>query len=138
LLHHNRPFAHRDGVGVNRTVRAVAAYDTSTPEVINGNQVFAWVLVIVVWACICSGVWFVATRTDYAKLAEADACYSLKGHSHSSRVQCANVKPSDAAFYKSEIDRKARNSRLSAASGGLAVAITIIVMQSRKRRRRYG
>ncbi len=110
------------------------AYGASGPVVINGNQVLAWVLGIIAWVCICSGAWFVATRADYAKLAEANACYSSKGHSRSTSLQCENVKPSDAAFYKSEIDRKARNSRLSGAAGGLAAAIAMIVIQSRKRR----
>jgi hypothetical protein len=89
-------------------------------------------------ALTVSGAWFVATRADYAKLAEANVCYGSKGHSHSTLLQCANVKPSDAAFYKSEIDRKARISRLSAAAGGLAATVALIVIQDRKRRRKYG
>ena len=84
----------------------------SSPVVINGNQVLAWVLGIIVWVLICSGAWFVATRDDYAKLAEASVCYDTNGHSHSTVRQCANINRSDAHFYKSEIDRKARISRL--------------------------
>jgi hypothetical protein len=122
---------------MNRRISVLPAYGASGPVVINGNQVLAWVLGIIAWVCICSGAWFVATRADYVKLAEANACYSSKGHSRSTSRQCANVKPSDAAFYKSEIDRKARNSRLSGAAGGLAAAIAMIVIQSRKRRRTY-
>ena len=87
-------------------VSVMAAYKTSAPVVINRNQLFAWVLCIVLWVCLYSTAWFVATRADYAKLAEANACYSSKGHSRSTSLQCANVKPSDAAFYKSEIDRR--------------------------------
>jgi hypothetical protein len=113
----------------------VTAYEPSAPPVINSNQVLAWVLAIIAWASICSGAWFVSTRADYAKLAEANVCY-VSGHLHGAPLQCTNVKPTDAAFYKSEIDRKARNSRLAAAAGGLVAAITIIVIQSRKRRRR--
>jgi hypothetical protein len=122
---------------MNRTISVLPAYGASGPVVINGNQVLAWVLGIIAWVCICSGAWFVATRADYVKLAEANICYGSDGHSHSTLLQCANVKPSDAAFYKSEIDRKARISRLAAAAGGLVAAITIIVIQSQKRRRRY-
>ena len=92
----------------NRTVSVMAAYETSAPVVINRNQLFAWVLCIVLWVCLYSTAWFVATRADYAKLAAANACYSSKGHSRSTSLQCANVKPSDAAFYKSEIDRRRR------------------------------
>jgi hypothetical protein len=94
--------------------------------VINGNQVVAWVLAIVAWVLICSGAWFAATRADYAKLAEARVCYDASGRSHSTLLQCENIKPADALFYKSEIDRKARISRLAAAFGAMAAAIVII------------
>ena len=114
-------------------ILAVAVRGTPAPVVINANQVFAWVLTIIVWACICSGAWFVSTRADYAKLAEANTCYSSKGYSHGTSIHCANIKPSDAAFYKSEIDRKARNSRLASAFGALVAAIIIIVTHRKKR-----
>jgi len=82
---------------------------------------------------ICSGAWFAATRQDYAKLAEARACYDANVHTHNSLLQCENIKPSDAVFYKSEIDRKARISRLASAFGGLVAAI-VMIATSRTRR----
>jgi hypothetical protein len=101
--------------------------------VINGNQVVAWVLGIVAWVLICSGAWFAATRADYARLAEASICYDANGRSQSTLPQCENIKPSDALFYKSEIDRKARISRLASAFGAM-VAATIIIVTRRTRR----
>ncbi len=101
--------------------------------IIDGNRLVAWVLGIIAWVLICSGAWFVATRDDYAKLAEARVCYDVKAHPHSTLGQCANIKPSDAQFYKSEIDRKARISRLASAFGALVAAIMIMVSQRRRR-----
>jgi hypothetical protein len=101
--------------------------------VINGNQVVAWVLGIVAWVLICSGAWFVATRADYAKLAEIGVCYDPKGHARNTLLQCQNIKPSDALFYKSEIDRKARISRLASAFGALVAAVVIIVTRKTRR-----
>jgi len=101
--------------------------------VINGNQVVAWVLGIVAWVLICSGAWFAATREDYANLAEARVCLDANSHSHNSFLQCENIKPSDALFYKSEIDRKARISRLASAFGGLVAAIVIVATRRARR-----
>jgi hypothetical protein len=101
--------------------------------VINGNQVVAWVLGMVAWVLICSGAWFAASRADYAKLAQARVCYDENGHSRSILFQCENIKPSDALFYKSEIDRKARISRLASAFGAVVAAIVIIVTRRTKR-----
>jgi len=101
--------------------------------VINGNLVVACVLGIIAWVIICAGYWFVATRDDYAKLASTQTCYSVSGHVQNTIPQCANIKPSDAQFYKSEIDRKARNSKLASAFGGLVAAILIMV--SRRKRK---
>jgi hypothetical protein len=106
---------------------------SSPPVVINGNQVVAWVLAIVAWVLICSGAWFAATRADYAKLAEVRVCYDASGRSHSTLLQCENIKPSDALFYKSEIDRKARISRLAAAFGAMVAAIVIISTRRTRR-----
>ena len=100
---------------------------------INGNRVVAWVLGIVAWVLICSTAWFAATRADYAKLAEARVCYDANGHFRSTLLQCENIKPSDALFYKSEIDRKARISRLASAFGAM-VAATVIIITRRTRR----
>ena len=107
--------------------------ESSPPVVINGNLVAASVLGIIAWVIICAGYWFVATRDDYAKLASARACYSANGLVHDTIPQCATIKPSDAQFYKSEIDRKARNSRLASAFGGL-VAVILIMVSRRKRK----
>lgn len=106
---------------------------SSPPVVINGNQVVAWVLAIVAWVLICSGAWFAATRADYAKLAEARFCYDTNGQFRATLLQCENIKPSDALFYKSEIDRKARISRLASAFGAM-VAATVIIVTRRARR----
>ena len=108
--------------------------DPSSPVVINGKQVAAWVLGIIAWVLICAGYWFVATRDDYAKLNVARACYNANGLAHSTSPSCVGIKPSDAQFYKSEIDRKARNSRLASAFGGLVAAILIMV--SRRKRKK--
>ena len=100
---------------------------------VNGNRVVAWVLGIVAWVLICSGAWFAATRADYAKLAQAHVCYEPNGHPRSTLLRCENIKPSDALFYKSEIDRKARISRLASAFGAMVAAIVIIVTRRTKR-----
>ena len=108
---------------------------SSPPVVINGNQVVAWVIAIVAWVLICSGAWFAATRADYAKLAEARVCYDANGHSQSTLLRCENIKPLDALFYKTEIDRKARISRLAAAFGAMVAAIVIILTRRTRRAR---
>ncbi|HTS39675.1 MAG TPA: hypothetical protein VMH84_03930 [Xanthobacteraceae bacterium] len=108
--------------------------EPSPPAAISGKHVVAWVLGIIIWVMICASYWFVATRDDYAKLNAARACYGANDLTRSSNPQCATIKPSDALFYKSEIDRKARNSRLASAFGGLVAAILIMV--SRRKRKK--
>ena len=107
--------------------------EPSPAVVINGNQIAGWVLGIIAWVIICAGYWFVATRDDYAQLAAARACYRANNLARSTMSQCATIKPFDAQFYKSEIDRKARNSRLASAFGGLVAAILIMI--SRRKRK---
>jgi hypothetical protein len=83
-----------------------------------------WVVGIVIWVLICSFGWFVATRDDYAKLNAASACYSTTVDVPISVTECANVKQSDIAIYKSAIDRKAAISRITAALGS-AIALAL-------------
>ena len=84
--------------------------------------VVVWTAAIVLWAVICAIGWFVATRNDYAMLAEASQCFGNGSPSQSTDERCAKLKPSDVQFYKASIDRKARISRVFAGlSSGAAI-----------------
>jgi len=79
-----------------------------------------WVIGIVIWVIICSAGWYIATRSDYAKLNAASACYSATEKGPVSGTECANVKQSDIRTYSAAIDRKAAISRVTAALGSAA------------------
>ena len=96
------------------------------------SELAAWIIGIIIWCVICAAGWYVATRGDYAKLASARACYSSNMQSQNTGSQCLNTKPSDVAFYKAEIDRKAAISRIPAALGGMA-AIGLLILMRRRR-----
>lgn len=92
------------------------------------RTLIVWSSIIVGWVVICSGAWYVAARDDYRNLAAANAC----AESHNLSGDCGYLR--DARFYKSEVDRKARNSRLASAGGAMVVCVLMIV----SRRRRQG
>lgn len=93
--------------------------------------VLAWTAAIVLWAMLCAGGWFIATRDDYARLAVAHACEAKTEQARLADPECAAAGSAAANF--AEINRKARISRLAAAGGGV-VAVLIIIMSRRRQR----
>ena len=93
--------------------------------------VVVWTIGIVIWVVICAGGWVVATRDDYARLRSASLCYSSSLQPQSTAPQCANTKPSDLAFYKAVIDRKAAISRVAGALGAMVAIGALILVRGR-------
>ena len=91
--------------------------------------VLAWTAAIVLWAMLCAGGWFMATRDDYAHLAVARACEVKTEQARLADPGC--VAAGSAAAHFAEINRKARISRLAAAGGGV-IAVLIIIMSRRR------
>jgi len=112
------------------TVVARAAGD-GKPYQVNARTLFAWVGGMILWAVICSAVWFVSTRGDYANLAIARACYSENSQARSSNPECASIERPDT--YMNEVNRKARISGLVSALGGGAGIVVLLVTRRRKR-----
>ena len=81
---------------------------------------------------VCASGWFAATRDDYRKLGAASSCYETNAETRNVGTDCANVRPTDALFYKAEIDRKARISRLSSAGGAVVIVVVMIVTRRRR------
>ena len=100
-----------------------------------GRIVLAATLAIIVWCVGCSLWWFVATRDDYSRLAIATECFGRAAPAPLA-LRCAGTKRSDIVFFKSAIDRKARNSRLAAAGGGALAALLLILLNQRLVNRR--
>jgi hypothetical protein len=94
------------------------------------RSLIIWTGIVLAWVLICSGGWYVATKDDYRRLAVASGCY---GPDEAPKVgtDCAGVRASDVLFYREEIDRKARNSRLAGAGGAMAIVLCMVVMRRR-------
>ena len=93
---------------------------------INALAFIAIVGGIIVWEVICAGVWWVSASGDYANLASARACYSENLQTRTADPKCSGIGPPDT--YMSEVNRKARISRLTGALvPGVGIVIFLIV-----------
>jgi hypothetical protein len=97
---------------------------------INAGTLFSWVAGIVLWTVICSLAWYASARGDYADLRIASACYSENTQVRAADSKCAGIRPPDV--YMSEVNRKARISRLAAAAGTGVACIALIITRRRR------
>jgi len=98
-------------------------------------QVNAWTLFgsvagMILWVVICSAAWFISARGDYANLAIARACYSENAQIRAADSKCDGIGSPDT--YMSEVNRKARISRLAAAAGA-GLGCMVLIATRRKR-----
>jgi hypothetical protein len=109
----------------------VAVRTDGDAKPINAWTLFGTVVGMALWAVLCSAAWYASARGDYANLAIAKSCYSENGPVRARESRCDGIKPPDA--YMSEVDRKARISRLATAAGAGLGCVALIA--SRRRRK---
>lgn len=116
------------GVAEDERSAIIVRESDGTQFAVNASALLGWVGAIVLWAILCSAAWFVSTRDDYANLATARTCAGEKFDLRDAK--CIGIK--SPADYMNEVNRKARNSRLSSAAGAAIAALAIFFSRRKK------